>query len=483
MEQVELVVLGLARRGDRAEQPPDLVPQQQRRVVERDVGEHARRLPVVRQRARAVQRGGGRRARLRQQVRLAVVGEHERIREVMGRRERDADVAQAALVVELADVDVPVAVSPRDLLEEQPRAVAGAQRERIGPVAPARRPQLPAPREAQRRRAVLARADHQRPLLVPEREVDAVGDQPHQDAAGDREQRRDAGAAGRDPRHLRLVLPGDDVHAVAQVAQAAGGEVPAAQQRRATHPLQRDEVGAHGRAGEHRAVGLAHERDLAGQAALADVAQVGHVVAPLAPDAVAVGPHPVPRAAEERVALASERDRDVERLGGSARGAALAAIDDRHAREQVGRVDAIERVRIDREDAAVGRAVQAQQYAREAAIGRALGGRQHHQCELDAVDGEQLEQHVTLPAPDPPPLERDADPDEALPTHDPHCPASAMSGVRSRPVLSGCCARSAPPRAAPARACRSRGSRPSSGRAAAGRGAGPASATPTTRPG
>ena len=187
-----------------------------------------------------------------------------------------------------------------------------------------------------------------------------MAEQPQEDADDGGEQRPHARAARDDPGHLRLLVLGRDPHAVAQLAEAAAGQVPAAQQRRAADPLQRDEVGPHRRAGERRAIGLAHQRDVAGQPALTDVAQVGKVVAPLARDAVAVGPDAVPRAAEERVALVAQRDRDVERLEGRA-GAAP-----RLPRSTIGTPSSgaatstrVERVGMAREDAAVGGAVEA----------------------------------------------------------------------------------------------------------------------------
>ena len=353
--------------------------------------------------------------------------EDERVREVVARGERDPHVVQAAPLVELADADVPVAAPPRDLLEVQPRAAVAAERERVGPVAAARRAVQPAGREAHWRRPVRRGAHDERPLLVPQRVVDAVADQPHEDAAGGREQRPGARAARSDTGDLRLRPIGDDLHAVAQLAQAAAREVPAAQQRRAADPLERHEIGAHRRAGEHSVVGSAHERDVAGQAALADIAQVGHVVAPLAADAMAVGPHAEPRIGEERVALAAERDRDVERRRSHTAAAGLAAIDGRHPREQRGGVDAQQRVRIAREDQAISRAVEPQQRVGRASAPRVLPARDHHERELDALGRPEFEQDIVLPTWDPPALERDANPDGALQPHASHSPASVGS--------------------------------------------------------
>ena len=117
---MQLVILGLAQVGGRPEEPPGPVVVEGRRVVQRLVGEHAERLPVIRELAGAVQRRGGRRARLRQEIDVAVVHEDERIGEMVRRREHDPLVVQVPVLVELGDADVPAAAAPRDLLEEQP---------------------------------------------------------------------------------------------------------------------------------------------------------------------------------------------------------------------------------------------------------------------------------------------------------------------------------------------------------------------------
>ena len=235
-----------------------------------------------------------------------------------------AHVVQPARAVELADADVAVAAAatgpPRRTAMTRPADGTGTDRPSRGraAVGAGARPRSSAAAAARSgRRTTSSHCSCQSALCTrwPE--------QPHEDAATVGQQRpQRSGCRARRRVDLRLLLLGGGPDAVAQLAQAAARQVPAAQQRRAAHPLQRDEVGPDRRAGQHRPVGLAHQRHMAGQPAFADVAQVGDVVAPLARDAVAVGPRPEPRAAQQRVVLGAERDADVERRCGAAIGAA-----------------------------------------------------------------------------------------------------------------------------------------------------------------
>ena len=169
--------------------------------------------------------------------------------------------------------------------------------------------------------------------------------------------------------------------------------------------------------GEHDLVGLAHEGDVAREPPLPDVAQVRHVVGALAAEPVAVGPDAQRSSVEQHVGLGAEHDRDVDVDGLPGGRPAAAPLDRRDALDQLGDVHHLQRVGLEREDAAVDGAVEAQEQIGEPALARACGGSEHHQSQLGALHLAQPSDHVALPPCDPATVERHPDPDAARSAH------------------------------------------------------------------
>ena len=270
--------------------------------------------------------------------------------------------------------------------------------------------------EADRRRAVLDRSHDEQPLLVPEGVEEPSQEQARRDPADAREHLGDAQRA-RGLRGLRRRRWRDRLGPVAEIAQQPAGEVAAAQQRRAADALHRDEVGPDRRAREHDLVGPAHERNVARKPPLPHVAQVRHVVGTLAAEPVAVGPHAERGVVEQRVGLGAEHDRDVDPGALRTGRAAGAALDRRDALDQPEDVHHLQRVGLEREDAAIDGAVEPQQQVGDAALARARAGSEHHQRELAALDLAQPGEDVALPARDPAAVERHTDSDGTLGAH------------------------------------------------------------------
>jgi hypothetical protein len=260
---------------------------------------------------------------------------------------------------------------------------------------------------------------------VPQGVEQPPQEQAHGDAADAREHLHDAELA-RGRRGLRRRRLRDRLGPVAEIAQEPAREVPAAQQRRAADPLHRDEIRPDRRMREYDLVGLAHERDVARQPPLLDVAQVRHVVGALAAEPVAVGPHAERGVVEQDVGLGAEHDRDVDLDVRSGRGAA-AGLDRRDALDQARDVHPLQRVGLEREDAAVDGAVETQEQVGETAPARAGGGGEHDQRELGALDLAQPCQDVALPACHPAAVERHADSDGTLGAHSGHSPTSGAT--------------------------------------------------------